>query len=237
MIKEDPENDSQELRYSLRSLSNLPHNKVFIVGEKPSWVQNVNFIPVEQSGTKAQNVKNNMNAAIESELLSDDFIMMNDDFFIMKKIPAMPNVHFGPMEQVIAAYETRYPDGSLYIDNMKQLYEKLIIQGIREPISYELHTPMVLNKQKVKYLQHETETGRIYQFRSYYGNVFGVGGTQIKDVKVFVDPTHNDPEYIENPAQYLQSQTFLSATGGAFKRELVGRFVREYFKEKSVYEK
>ena len=54
LIKVDPENDSEELRYSLRSLKNIPHQKVILVGEKPEWVTNVEFIPVAQTKTKHQ---------------------------------------------------------------------------------------------------------------------------------------------------------------------------------------
>lgn len=234
-IKHDPENNSEELRYSLRSLKNIPHDKVIIVGEKPDWVTNVTYIPVPQNLTKHQNVRNNFIAAVTSDEVSEDFILMNDDFFFMKPVPEMPNLHFGPMDEVIRQYEARYPEGTQYIDTMKALYRVLREKGIEHPISYELHVPMVISKQKARHLYLEVKE-RLYQFRTYYGNYFNIGGTQTPDVKVFVDPAHNAPEYNENPLAYLEMQTFLSATGGSFKRELVGEFVKSKFPEKSEYE-
>lgn len=235
LVKVDPANNSEELRYSLRSLKNIPHNKVFIVGEKPDWATNVEFIPVPQINTKHINVAINMRTAVESELVSDDFILMNDDFFFMKNIPEMPNLNFGLMSDVIAGYHRRYSEVTPYIETMISLYETLIEKGFENPISYELHIPMVLNKQNVLTLWQEV-TGRLYQFRTYYGNYFNIGGTAAADVKLFIDDEHNPAEYVADPNLYLESQTFLSVTGGSFKRGLPGEFVRAQFPDKSPYE-
>ena len=51
-VKDDP--DNEELRYSLRSLKNLPHQKVWIYGGGPKWLNEeamkmgVNFSQVLQ---------------------------------------------------------------------------------------------------------------------------------------------------------------------------------------------
>jgi hypothetical protein len=235
LVKEDHENDSEELRCSLRSLKNIPHGKVFIVGEKPAWVKNVGYIAVEQSRTKNENVGNNMKAAVWSEAISDDFILMNDDFFFMKPVANMPTLNFGLMRNVIEDYNGRYPEGSDYIANMTHLYDELRRRGIDEPLSFELHMPMMLNRKKVQQL-YEKVTDRLYQFRSFYGNYFGIQGETIPDVKIFLDDDHNAVEYKNNPDAYLKSQTFLSATGGSFKKGRAGEFIRSAFPEKSDYE-
>lgn len=235
LVKNNPENNSEELRYSLRSLKNIPHNKVIIAGEKPDWATNVTYLPVPQTGTKGENVSANFAAAIASELVSDDFLLMNDDFFIMKKIPEMPNINFGRMVDVITKYDQRYPEGTEYIQKMKSLHVKLVSLGFEDPICYELHTPMIFNKQRVKRFFNEVEEP-LYQLRSFYGNFFQIGGEAVPDVKVFLKPQHNNPEYNQNPEKYLEEQVFLSVTGGSFKRGLPGDFVRSKFTEKSEYE-
>lgn len=236
LVKVDPENNSEELRYSLRSLKNLPHDRVFIVGEKPDWATNVEYIPVAQSKTKSENVSMNLSAAVRNEKISNDFVMMNDDFFIMKPIPEMPTLHFGSMQRVIDMYDVRYPEGSDYISKMKQLHDVLVAKGYDTPVSYELHVPMVLRRRNVQQLYVDAAGEPLYQFRTYYGNRFAVGGVSIKDVKIFLDNQHNEPEYNQDPERYLEQQTFLSATGGSFKRGLVGDFVRSSLPEKSMYE-
>lgn len=235
LIKEDKENDSEELRYSLRSLKNVPHDKVVIVGEKPEWVTNVTYIPVEQNKSKHENVAINLNTAVNSELVSDNFVLMNDDFFIMKQIPAIPPMNFGKLEDVIASYEARYPEGTDYIESMKHTQDILANRGLTNLLSYELHTPVILNKQNVRETREKIhEAG--YQFRTIYGNLFPNDSSTYPDVKVFLEPRHNAPEFNRDPSTYLATQTFLSATGGAFKRGVAGDFVRNAFPEKSEYE-
>lgn len=234
LVKNDPENDSEELRYSLRSLSNLPHGNVFIVGEKPDWVQNVTFIPVAQDKTKQENVLANMIAAANDSRVSNDFILMNDDFFIMKKLPHLPNMHFGLMQDSIRAYEKRYPEGSEYINSLKKVNDVLLERGIVAPISYELHTPMMLNRYSVLDMLSTKE--QLHQMRSYYGNMYHVGGMKADDVKLFIDPQHNPTVYNDNPVKYMDEQILLSATGGSFKRGIAGEYIRAKFTEKSIYE-
>lgn len=236
VFKGDPENDSEELRYSLRSLKNIEHDKVFLVGEKPNWVKNIIHIDVPQDRSKNENVKRNLRTAVNDDRISEQFLLMNDDFFIMKKVKADNVYNMGYMRKVIKNYDKRYPEGTDYIDNMKRLYDRLISMGFKKPVSYELHVPIVINKNLAKRLFASVGDGRLYQFRSFYGNFSGIKGKRIKDVKVFKEIRHNDRSYNRNPVKYLSKQTFISATGGAFKTGLVGEFLRNSFKEKSEYE-
>lgn len=242
VFKQSEENDSEELRYSLRSLRNLPHDTVYVVGEKPPWLQGAVHIPVEQNTvrvgdvpTKYKNVSKNLRTAAETAEISEDFIFMNDDFFVMKPFATMPAFHWGPMREVIARYTERYEVESDYIYRMKELYAFLCSQGHDEPLSYELHVPMVLNKTNVRRM-YAKDFSRIYQTRTMYGNYFNVGGERMDDVKVYLDPRHNDPHYNADPAGYLAVQSFLSASGGSFRTGLVGEFVRAAFPDKSPYE-
>lgn len=236
ILKVDPINNNEELRYSLRSLGNIPHGRVFIVGEKPDWVTNITYIPVAQDCTKAENAIKNIRTAAESPEISDDFILMNDDFFFMKKLDALPAMNFGKLADMIRLYEQRYPEGSDYVNSMKMLHALLKDRGCVDPVSYELHTPMMFNKQKLRQMYDETG-GQFYQARSYYGNLYGdaVGAT-VTDVKIFLDPTHNDPAYNNSPHSYLSQQILLSSTGGAFKTGYPGQYIRSIFPDKSIYE-
>lgn len=236
LFKDDPEHESEELRYSLRSLQNIPHGNVFFAGEVPAWIQNVVHIPVEQSGEKKENVRANLFAAAKDEQLSDDFVLMNDDFFIMKPLDALPNLNFGTMRDVIAHYHSRYPEITPYMQSMIELYELLKSKGYDEPISYELHVPMVMNKHNIRTLIDDSE-GIYSHFRSYYGNVFNVGGEAVPDVKLFLKPVHNNPAYVADPEVYVRAQTFLSGSGITFRDGTLGDFLRNAFPEKSPYER
>lgn len=233
--KIDTTNDTEELRYSLRSLENIPHTNVFIVGEKPAWVKNVIHIPIDQSLTKSENVARNIRAAVHCESLSDEFILMNDDMFIMKKINQLPVRHLGFMDAVIRQYEERYPESSQYITKMKKLYALLLSLGYARPLSYEAHIPMAFNKRDTARIMEEGN-GPIYQLRTYYGNTHHLGGEKMDDVKIFLEAAHNPPAYNNSADAYLCDQTMLSATGGSFKRGAVGAYVRKQLSRKSHYE-
>jgi len=235
LVKHDPENNSEELRYSLRSLKNIPHDKVVIIGEKPDWVTNITFIPVPQTDTKKANVAKNLRTAVDSELVSDNFLLMNDDFFFMKPLSEMPNINFGLMQDVINQYNLRYPEGSDYITSMIDLHKALIEAGYENPISYELHTPMHINKHIARSLFTEV-TKPLYQFRTYYGNYAKLGGETVSDVKIFMESGHNSNAYNTDPIAYLEDQILLSVTGGSFKRGIPGKFVKSKFLEPSIYE-
>lgn len=235
--KNNLENNSEELQLSLRSIKNLPHDKVYIVGEVPEWAKNVIHVDVPQNTNKQDNVRRNLETAIKHADISDDFILMNDDFFVMKPVTVSElDVNMGYMKDVIAKYDQRYPEGTEYIASMKKLFEMLINKGYENPISFELHVPMIINRKRAQDFLKYLNGDRMYQFRSYYGNFAGLSGQTINDVKVFIDNVHNDDDYIRHPEQYLQSQKLLSATGGSFSKSIVGPFIRNIFTVKSEYE-
>ena len=74
--------DDFELIYSLRSLVNVPHDRVVIAGDRPSRVSDaVTVFPVLRVGCDRY-VSSTAN--IFATDVSGDFIVMNDDFFILE---------------------------------------------------------------------------------------------------------------------------------------------------------
>lgn len=192
LVKESTNNE--ELIYSLRSLINIPHDKVFIVGGCPCDIDKtkVVFVPIHQTGDKFKNTHNNLKFICNDERLSDDFILMNDDFFILKPIKDPVNelnLCRGTIREVLNDLVNRHGEYSPYMASMRQTMIYLQDLGYKEPLSYELHTPIVLNKKKfleafsAPYIQSVSPG----QQRSLYGNMFLTGSTKIKDVKVYRD--------------------------------------------------
>lgn len=182
--------DGEELRYSLRSLKNIPHDKVFFVGGCPRWAKNIIHIPTEQKGTKYKNTTNNLITACNDPRISANFILMNDDFFILEQIknPTKElNLYMGTVQSYIDKLKKRHPTGSAYIKGMEQTKGFLEGLGVSEPLSYELHIPFVLNKKKFLKMFELTGVKEIPCFhkRTVYGNLHLKGGTDTKDVKIF----------------------------------------------------
>lgn len=225
-VREGDENE--ELKYSLRSLSNLPHNTVHIVGYKPSWVQNVNHIDIAQDkGGKNLNTTNNMLMAAKNEAVSEDFILMNDDFFIMKPLSELPRYNRGEIEDV-AKYYKQYD--SWYYRGMLDTREYMEKLGIKTSLSYELHIPMMFNKQNVtdmfeQYYSDQPPVSVLHK-RSLYGNMFNYGGETIEDVKI----------YTKN-GQFDIKSTFLSTQDNIWRDSAVGKFIRNRLTDKCKYEK
>lgn len=222
----------EELVYSLRSLANLPHNKVFIVGGCPNNIDKgkIVHIPSKQKGTKWQNSTANVKLACMDERLSDDFILMNDDFFILKPIQDVKielNLQQGTVKKVYDYYFARSASETPWCRGMRQTGELLKKQGILEPLSYELHIPFVMNKHKLLSLfdiEGVKDINCLHK-RTLYGNLFSPDATYMEDVKFNGDVTFNENKY----------NKFLSCSDGGFNS--IKRFLSNKFPKKSVYEK
>lgn len=223
----------EELRYSLRSLKNLPHDEVWIVGDKPPWVQNVNYIRVPQNGpSKWANSRKNILTACEHPDISDDFILFNDDFFVMEEIQYVPTLHRGLITEVVDNFKRRNVN-SKYVAGLVETAEMLRWAGVPDPMyAYNLHIPMVINKAKMlecfDYLKALSLPHVPYCFhlRSYYGNFWQIGGTQAKDVK------------IRNNRSPVPPGPFLSTNNSSFRTNRVfqDRLTKKLNK-RSIYER
>ena len=80
-----PDFQNEELRYSLRSLENFPHDKVWFVGGQPNELTPDGRLNIRQWGdTKWERVKNMLARVCVADDISEDFWLFNDDFFILK---------------------------------------------------------------------------------------------------------------------------------------------------------
>ena len=207
--------DNEELRYSIRSVvKNMPHNKIWLVGYKPSWYLG-DFISVPNTTTKFENIRLAIKSAAQNNEISDSFILMNDDFFAIK--PADPSIilHGGLLIDKINRYRSMIGSGR-YITLLENTYKFLIKSGIKDPLDYDIHTPMVFNKEKLNKV-----IDRRHFPRSLYGNMFKVGGQFTNDVKIYPDNSllkHNIQE--DSPYISTQDNSFEYLLDNLLKNEL-----------------
>lgn len=208
--------DNEELRYSIRSaVANLPHDNIWVVGGKPDWYTG-NYIRIKQNALKFDNARNNLNAICRKQEVSSDFVLMNDDFFIVKPIESVEPYHRGLLEDHIDLIKTSPAYKQMLVETLDVI--NYVATG---PIySYELHVPMVMNRNKL---------AKVLRFpalwRSLYGNMYNVGGTEHKDVKVFSGTT------LEEMTSDLP---FLSSNDETFN-DIIG-LLQEMFPNPSKYE-
>lgn len=216
-----PGNRNEELRFSLRSLKNLPHDRVWIGGAWPPWVRNVNLVPGPRVRDKYAQTTANLLAVCDSGV-SEEFVFLNDDVFLLHPIETIPVLYRGKIKDIAREHSTL-----TYATKMRALGDWLREQGYAEPLSYELHTPMVLNRDRlVEALALPVPTdARDTHKRSLYGNVWGIGGTETHDFKV---SGHGHA--------WSQEWPFISTTDNVFKDEPVGRHIRKRFPTLGPYE-
>lgn len=172
-----------ELRHSLRSVANLPHDRVWIAGHKPDWCVNVRHLPTRQRSTKHVNSMRNLMTALDCPDVSDPFVLMNDDFFVMQPIQSVSALHAGPMADIIDWYRERHR--SQYLWAMVATRDLLVSLGHTDPLGYDLHVPMVLDKAALHgVLEVGASVPRVH-YRSLYGNLQHVGGERSDDPKVY----------------------------------------------------
>lgn len=171
--------DNEELRYSIRSVvKNLPYDRLWLAGYKPSWYSG-DFLSIPNTTTKFENIRLALKTVAENNEISDDFILMNDDFFITNPIQSIEILHGGLLIDKINRYK-EMTGTNRYISILDKTYKFLIKEGIKDPLDYDIHTPMPMNKSKLLKI-----INRRHFPRSLYGNMFNIGGKLINDVKIY----------------------------------------------------
>lgn len=166
----------RELKYSLRSLDNLQewNGDVFVCGDAESWFSSriVVIEPDLKLADRYQDQQQKLWTVIRDKRIPDDSILMNDDFFITKPSILEP-MYDGKLEI--------YVGKNNWLTSKARTLAHLITQGATT-LDYETHTPILLNKQKLK-ATLEIEGVENMQYRSVYGNTYKIGGKQYKDRK------------------------------------------------------
>lgn len=187
--------NNEELRYSIRSLQNLKEvTSIIVIGGKPNWYIG-DYIETEPA-KKYNHARQNLETLVKTKRISEEFILMNDDFFIIKPVEKLENYNEGLLLNKIIQYNKFNPT-SKYTNLLKQTHEYLINKTGKEPLSYELHIPMRMTK---KGLRAALKTQTLW--RSYYGNIYEKETTETHDVKIYT-PYARDP----NKYKYDKSKT------------------------------
>lgn len=229
-LKANPDNES--LRYCLRSIAeNVPHNRIFVIGGKPEWVTGVIHIP-DASGdvSRYARIANSILIAGTIPELTDDFVLFNDDFFALEPIQSIDTNHRGLLRHHIEQLSAG-KHSVVYKRSLIATGQLLRANGIANPRSYELHLPMIINKENLRLLElgmiEALGDGphRMYQWRSLYGNWYKIGGTKTEDVKVY---GRIQKTWTQGP--------IVSTSNLAFRHGKVGEHIQSRFKTKCRFE-
>jgi len=221
---------NHELRFSLRSAErNLHFDKVFIVGYKPEFLNDkVIHIPMpDVDKNKHINVARKIAEILCDKRISDDFILMNDDFYILreyKKIPYYYNKSIREWTWRAREKDMQSFHGMKWAAIVEDLYEHF-----PDGKFFETHFPMVYNKQMLtdvirKYKLRETAT-----IRSHYCNEYKdkIEIEESKDYKI------HDIDALRKLQEY---KDFISTTNITANHPLFKSFIKSRFTKSSSYE-
>lgn len=216
---------NEELRYSIRSvIKSFPDAKILIVGEAPSWYVG-DLLFIQQNSAKYENVSNSLKEIAVSDLVEDNFILMNDDFYFLSN--EYGYYHEGRLEDKYETYRD-VSQASSYNKKLLDTLNKLKRLGYKNPLSYELHIPFPVEKIKLsKIIKYSN-----ILWRSIYGNIFEVGGSMISDVKVYSSSSMSFKSY-----DYMSgSLPFVSTNDSSFS-EVEENLLKHSFNKHTIYEK
>lgn len=225
-----------ELRYSLRSVDkNFPHHKVWFYGGKPVGLHPDKQVVVEQKGDrKYDRVRNMLKMIAENDEITEDFVLFNDDFFVMNKVKDLPYYAYGNLTDLCIRIECKNNyRPTPYTTELKKTYAALCSKDCLA-VNFELHVPIIFNRRLLREVLEEFPDSK--GTRSLYCNkLLKIEGTKYywfmssDDVKIW--------EKDETPENRALKIPFLSTSDESFANGLVGDFIRRQFPDKSRWER
>lgn len=230
LLKDSAYND--ELKYSLRSVEqNFPHHKVWFVGGRPvGLVPDERMTLAQKEKTKYDRTHALLKQVCENDKITKEFVLFNDDFFVMKPVKMLMPYYNGTLLGLCDRINQQRVTPSPYTERLKDtatMLKRFIALG-QAPLNFELHVPMVFNREQLSSILRWTNLNGV---RSIYGNIFhspsedGLVSCRT-DVKIHDQTLAPDPD-----------ADFLSTTDLSFSSGLVGDFIKKSFPRKSRFER
>lgn len=218
---------NEEIRYSLRALEkNIIVGNVFIVGVLPKFIDEsqVNLIKAEDPySNKLRNAIHKISLACKDDRVSNDFILMNDDFFFLQHAETVEFFNKGKLANSKKNHSTHC---GYYYRAICSTLDMLVKMGIQDPTDFEVHYPIIFNKEKFLKMVKNMQTDE-FLFRSVYGNTNKIKSTYRCDVKIF-----NREQLKRKMVNDLISVDETMATDPVFQK-----FIMIKYKTKSRFEK
>jgi hypothetical protein len=215
-----------ELRYSLRSLANIPHDGVIVSGYVATNLRNVQAIHRPQRDGKYANAWGNVYSAL-TVVDDDELLLFNDDIYALSAADPTITYTAGPLNAVIA-HKKKQGIGTRHLTNVAD-----VLDG--DLLAYNLHVPMPINREAMievidKYdVIRQAKRHHIIDLRTLYGNHVQAGGTVIPDCKV-----HNGSEKEFN-SKISDLHPYLSTADTAMKGFTL-KFLETMFPDRCEYE-
>lgn len=239
----------EELRYSLRSLVNFTPgvDQVWVAGAPPpDWSQNINWIPVDQLELvedpvtherdenwwyhRKLNMRTNLLRICEHPDVSERFLYMNDDFYLVQPTDATPLPYRGTIANFAAGnILDRSQNNGPYPD----IYRHLTALGVEDPVFVSEHVPMVVDKHRLADMMRDAWHIPGFPYASLWGNLTDVplvDGGKVGGDRLLVK---HHLYYEDWPEEWWSAST----VHRSFFDWPVGELIRTMFSDPSPYER
>lgn len=209
-----------ELRYCLRSIEKYLTGigDIYIVGDKPDWLQNVLHIPAEDipgNQWKELNLYNKISIAIKTRRLSENFLYLHDDHFLQQHYQA---------DKFPCYYSPKWEGTGPYWDTIRNT-ERLLGQVN----NFDIHCPMLINGkvflEDIGKLDWTKWWGYCIKTSYVYLSNYPCDRTLIGDCKIREG----------NPRYQIQGRPWFSTDDRAISQQLIN-LLQEFYPEPSKYE-
>jgi hypothetical protein len=212
----------QELRYALRGVEKHLSNvgDVYLIGDKPKYVTNCGHIPYKEYNWYTQLTRNiyaKLVAACLHAHVSDPFLYMNDDHFLLADFEAdnIPYYHKG----------NDWTGKGKYLVTLERT--RKIFPATN---NFDTHAPMLIHKkmflEAMRMLNWKLDFG--YAIKTAYCASYGIRGQYAPDYKLDRAPTYQDLFDIDQ-------RMFFSVGDKAMTLQMIF-FLESKYPNKSKYE-
>lgn len=139
----------EDLKYSLRSLDKYGkgYDRVFIIGGRPDFLDYSKVIHSDYTDNNrfgCINVFKKLIFISKQTDISEDFILFNDDFYLLKEID-LSNIPYYYKRREIALF---YKSNNTYNEMAKRTRE-FLLKNNKSIYDFKLHYPIIYNKNKL----------------------------------------------------------------------------------------
>lgn len=219
-----------ELRYCLRSITKhlTGYGNIFIIGEKPEWLRNIVHIPCpdysDKTYHKERNIFEKIMAACRDERVTDDFLFMNDDHYMLQNFEAeqFPYYCQGWLSEFMTVTDYKYT-----VSNTLDLYREI------NDVYFDIHCPLIYNKKMFVDILNPLDWSKNFGYcikSVYCNNVNELRAIEYPDLKI------NEVYSSDQIRKLIAGRPWFSIGDKAREGGLL-RVLNELYPNKSIYEK
>lgn len=175
--------DNRELRFALRSVEKhlTGYGDIFLIGERPAWLQNVIHIPAtdgDKTYDKERNIFAKIMLACNDDRVTENFLFMNDDHFLLQGYEAdkFPFYYDGLLSDKMTVTDYKY--------TVRNTQDWLLGAAVDY---MDIHCPIIYNRKKFEWCVPSADWSKPYGYciKSAYCYINGiVGSPRYPDLKL-----------------------------------------------------